>query len=165
MQHQVAYRKLGRTTAHREALFRNMVVSLILRDRIETTLMKAKELRRVAERMVTLGKAGTLAARRLAAAMVQDPLALKKLFTSLAERFAARQGGYTRITRLGFRRGDCAPMAVIEYLDAASGAGSPDGEAPGASKSVKKARAAKKSVPARTKAATKKSPAKQAKKG
>lgn len=165
MQHQVAYRKLGRTTAHREALFRNMVVSLILRDRIETTLMKAKELRRVAERMVTLGKAGTLAARRLAGAMVQDPLALKKLFTTLAERFAARQGGYTRITRLGFRRGDCAPMAVIEYLSASGGAGSPDGQLPTVPRGGKKAGAAKKSAPTKVKASTKKAPEKQAKKG
>ncbi len=116
MQHHISYRKLGRTTPHRLALFRNMVCALITRDRIETTLPKAKELRRVAEWMVTLGKKGTLAARRNAARTVQDDGALKKLFSVLAERFKDRNGGYTRIIRMGNRHGDAAPMAIIEYL-------------------------------------------------
>lgn len=118
MRHNVEFRKLGRTSAHRTAMLRNMVVSLILHDRIETTLPKAKELRRVADRVVTLGKAGTLAARRRALILVPDPLALSKLFSTLAERYRARAGGYTRIVRLGQRHGDAASMAMIEYLPA-----------------------------------------------
>lgn len=118
MRHLVDSRKLGRTTSHRLALFRNMLSSLILCDRIETTLPKAKELRRWADWMVTLGKEGTLAARRRAVRYVQDDAALKKLFSNLAERFKTRKGGYTRIMRLGNRHGDNAPMAIIEYLSA-----------------------------------------------
>lgn len=118
MRHAVAYRKLGRKTAHRLAMFRNMVTSLILHDRIETTLQKAKELRRWAEWMVTLAKTGTVLARRRAAETVQDPAALRKLFEQLAGRYRERQGGYTRIMRLGARHGDSASMAVIEYLSA-----------------------------------------------
>ena len=118
MRHLVDSRKLGRTTSHRLALFRNMLSSLILCDRIETTLPKAKELRRWADWMVTLGKEGTLAARRRAVRYVQDDAALKKLFSNLAERFKTRNGGYTRIMRLGNRHGDNAPMAIIEYLSA-----------------------------------------------
>lgn len=118
MRHLVDSRKLGRTTSHRLALFRNMLSSLILCDRIETTLPKAKELRRWADWMVTLGKAGTLAARRQAVRYVQDDAALKKLFSNLADRFKTRNGGYTRIMRLGNRHGDNAPMAIIEYLSA-----------------------------------------------
>lgn len=121
MRHQNAFRKLGRTSAHRLALFRNMVTSLILKDRIETTLPKAKELRRVADRMITLGKAGSLAARRKAAAFVRSPVAVQRLFSQLADRFKVRQGGYTRIIRLGDRHGDSAPMAIIEYLTAEIG--------------------------------------------
>lgn len=120
MQHQIAFRKLGRTTPHRKALLRNMVTSLILKDRIQTTLPKAKELRRIAEKMVTLGKSGTLAARRQAAAFVTSPVAVQKLFADLAERFQARAGGYTRIMRMGNRHGDAAPLALIEYIPAAS---------------------------------------------
>lgn len=118
MRHQVAYRKLGRKTAHRLSMFRNMVTSLILHDRIETTLQKAKELRRWAEWMITLAKTGTVLARRRAAETVQDPIALRKLFEQLAGRYRERQGGYTRILRIGSRHGDAASMAVIEYLSA-----------------------------------------------
>jgi large subunit ribosomal protein L17 len=118
MRHLVDSRKLGRTTAHRLALFRNMLSSLILCDRIETTLPKAKELRRWADWMVTLGKEGTLASRRQAARFVQNNNALQKLFSNLADRFKARNGGYTRIMKLGNRHGDNAPMAIIEYLSA-----------------------------------------------
>jgi large subunit ribosomal protein L17 len=118
MRHQKDYRKLGRESAHRKAMFRNMVTSLILHDRIETTLPKAKELRRFAERAVTLGKNATLAARRTARIMVKDSAALTKLFSTLADRYKDRPGGYTRIIRLGMRSGDAAPMAMIEYLPA-----------------------------------------------
>jgi len=116
MRHRVDHRKLGRSTSHRKALLRNMVTSLILSERIETTLPKAKELRRIADEMITLGKEGTLHARRQAAAVLQDPSAVQKLFNGLAARFADRHGGYTRIYKFGFRRGDAAEMAAIEYL-------------------------------------------------
>lgn len=103
---------------HRRALFRNMVTSLIVEERIETTLAKAKELRRVADRMVTLGKRGTLHARRQALGYVQSKPAVQKLFAEIAVRFVERNGGYTRIIKLGQRRGDGADMAIIEYLGA-----------------------------------------------
>lgn len=118
MRHLVDSRKLGRTTPHRLALFRNLLSALITHDRIETTLPKAKELRRWAEWMVTLGKNGSLSARRRAARWVQDDAALSKLFGNLTERFKERNGGYTRIMRMGQRHGDNAPMAIIEYLPA-----------------------------------------------
>lgn len=118
MRHRVAYRKLGRKTAHRLSMFRNMVTSLILHDRVETTLQKAKELRRWAEWVITLAKTGTVRAHRRAAEIVQDPTALRKLFDQLAGRYRERQGGYIRIARLGPRHGDAASMAVIEYLSA-----------------------------------------------
>lgn len=116
MRHLVDDRKLGRTHSHRRALLRNMVTSLILHERMETTLPKAKELRRWADRMISWGKEGTLHARRQAARIVRTDEALRKLFDGLATRFKGRQGGYTRVYTLGFRRGDAAPMAVIEYL-------------------------------------------------
>ncbi len=118
MRHLVDARKLGRTSSHRLAMFRNMLSALILRDRIETTLPKAKELRGLADRMVTLAKDGSLAARRRALRWVQDEVAIQKLFGVLSDRFKARNGGYTRIMRLGQRHGDNAPMAIIEYLSA-----------------------------------------------
>ncbi|MDO8526222.1 MAG: 50S ribosomal protein L17 [Deltaproteobacteria bacterium] len=117
MRHLVDHRKLGRTSPHRQAMFRNMVVALIQHGRIETTLPKAKELRRIADRMVTWGKKGTLAARRAARRVIHDRGALSKVFDDLGPRFATRQGGYTRILKLNFRPGDQAPMALIEYLD------------------------------------------------
>ncbi len=104
---------------HRRAMLRNMVTSLILEERIETTLPKAKELRRVADRMITLGKRGTLHARRQALSYVRTNEAVQKLFSELATRFNERHGGYTRILKLGqVRRGDAAPIAIIEYLGA-----------------------------------------------
>ena len=109
-------RKLNRTTSHRKAMLANMATSLVLHDRIETTLPKAKELRRVADRLVTLGKKQTLHARRKALSMIKDKNAVHKLFAEIAGRFEGRNGGYTRIYKLGFRHGDDAPMAVIEYL-------------------------------------------------
>lgn len=121
MRHAQAYRKLGRKTAHRLAMFRNMTASLISNDRIVTTLPKAKELRRWAEWVVTLAKTGTVRARRRAAEIVQDPSALQKLFGPLAERYRNRAGGYTRILRLDTRHGDAAQMAIIEYVSAEVG--------------------------------------------
>jgi large subunit ribosomal protein L17 len=116
MRHQVDYRKLGRHTSHRRALLRNLATSLILSERIETTLPKAKELRRVADQLITWGKEGTLHARRQAASFLLAPEAVQKLFDGLSARFKDRQGGYTRIFKFGFRRGDSAEMAAIEYL-------------------------------------------------
>ncbi|MBI2980829.1 MAG: 50S ribosomal protein L17 [Deltaproteobacteria bacterium] len=116
MRHLVDHRKLGRTAAHRKALFRNMVTSLVLKERIETTLPKAKELRALADRMITWGKQGDLSARRQASRVLMTADALEKLFNGLASRFRDRQGGYTRIMHLGPRGGDAAPMALIEYL-------------------------------------------------
>ncbi len=116
MRHRVAGRKLGRKTAHRISMFRNMVTSLLDKERIRTTLPRAKELRPIAERMITLGKRETLHARRQALAFVKDPSVVAKLFETLAPRFAQRKGGYTRIIRLGFRDGDGAQMAILELL-------------------------------------------------
>jgi len=116
MRHGKAHRKLERNISHRRALLRHLVTSLIKHERIETTLPKAKELRRFAERMVTLAKRGDLHARRQAAGFILEPPVVQKLFTVLAERFKDRQGGYTRIIRSGIRKGDTAPMGLIEYL-------------------------------------------------
>ncbi|GJL79068.1 MAG: hypothetical protein NPINA01_20570 [Nitrospinaceae bacterium] len=118
MRHLKAGRKLGRSSAHRKALFRNLVTALIVRERIRTTLAKAKELRSKAEKTITLGKKGTLHARRLAFRTVQEKEALQKLFGPIAERFASRNGGYTRIIKIGNRKGDDAPMAFIELVEA-----------------------------------------------
>ena len=117
MRHLKAGRILGRDSAHRKALFRNMVTALLHRERIQTTLAKAKELRGKAEKTITLGKKGTLAARRRALNSVSEKDILKKLFGPLAERYADRNGGYTRIIKIGPRRGDNAPMAIIELVD------------------------------------------------
>lgn len=118
MRHLKAGRKFGRSSAHRKALFRNLVTALITRERIRTTLAKAKELRSKAEKTITLGKKGTLHARRLAFRTVQEKEALKKLFGPIAERFSSRNGGYTRIIKIGNRKGDAAPMAFIELVEA-----------------------------------------------
>jgi large subunit ribosomal protein L17 len=118
MRHRVAYRKLGRITPHRTALLRNLATALFERERIQTTLMKAKELRPYAEKLITLAKRDDdrLHARRQVARDIQDPTVLKKLFDTLGARYATRPGGYTRILRLGTRRGDGAEMAVVELL-------------------------------------------------
>jgi large subunit ribosomal protein L17 len=110
-------RKLNRTSAHRKALFRNLVLALVEHERIRTTDAKAKELRRYADRMVTLGKRGDLAARRLAFAFMQSRDAVKKLFDQIAPRFKDRNGGYTRVVKFGVRRGDAAPISIIEFTD------------------------------------------------
>ncbi len=117
MRHLKAGRKLNRTSAHRKALMRNLATELLARERIQTTTAKAKELRPVAERLITLGKRGTLQARRQALRLVKTKAAMANLFGPLAERYATRPGGYTRIVRIGPRRGDNAEMAVIELVD------------------------------------------------
>ncbi len=116
MRHRMAGRKLGRKTPHRIMMFRNQVTSLLDKERIRTTLPRAKELRPIAERMITLGKRESLHARRQALAFVKDPDVVSKLFKTLAPRFAGRNGGYTRIIRLGFRQGDGARMAILELI-------------------------------------------------
>jgi len=117
MRHLKSGRKLNRTSAHRSAMFRNMVTSLLLHEHLHTTDAKAKELRRWADRMITLGKRGTLHARRQALAFVRSRRAVGKLFDEIAPRFSERPGGYTRITKIGLRRGDAAPMSVIELTE------------------------------------------------
>ena len=117
MRHGLAGRKLGVTSSHRLAMFRNMAHALLKHEQITTTLPKAKELRPVAERLITLGKRGGLHARRQAYARLRDDVIVEKLFTTLAERYRARQGGYTRVLKAGVRYGDAAAMAVIELVD------------------------------------------------
>ena len=117
MRHGIRHRKLGRTSAHRKAMFRNQLTALFTHERIVTTLAKAKELRPIAERMVTLAGTGTLPARRKILAMVSDKDVVRHLFDDIAPRFAERPGGYTRIMRLGRRRGDGAELAIIEFVD------------------------------------------------
>ena len=116
MRHRIAGKKLGRKTAHRVMMFRNMVTSLFDKERVRTTLDRAKAVRPIAERMITLGKRENLHARRQALAFVKDPAVVAKLFDTLAPRFAQRHGGYTRIIRLGFRDGDGAQMAYLELI-------------------------------------------------
>ena len=118
MRHLNRGRKLNRTSAHRKALFKNLVLALIRHERIRTTDAKAKELRRVADRMVTLGKQNDLAARRHVFAFVQSHAAVQKLFNEIAPRFKDRSGGYTRVVKFGFRRGDAAPLSIIEFTGA-----------------------------------------------
>ena len=117
MRHRVHGRKLGRTSSHRKALFRNQLTALFTHERIITTVPKAKELRPIAERMVTMARTGTLAARRRVGAMISDKEIARRLFDEIAPRFADRPGGYTRIMRLGRRHGDNAELAIIEFVD------------------------------------------------
>ena len=117
MRHGMAGRKLNRTSSHRKAMFANMAASLIEHEQIVTTLPKAKEIRPIVEKLVTLGKRGDLHARRQAISQIKDQEAVRKLFDSLASRYATRNGGYLRIMKAGFRTGDNAPMAVIEFVD------------------------------------------------
>jgi large subunit ribosomal protein L17 len=117
MRHMKSGRKLNRTQSHRKALFANMATSLIKHEQIVTTLPKAKELRRVTDKLITMGKKGDLHSRRRAAAQLRDERMAKKLFDELGPRYKDRPGGYTRVLKAGFRQGDCAPMAVIELVD------------------------------------------------
>ncbi|HBF38033.1 MAG TPA: 50S ribosomal protein L17 [Firmicutes bacterium] len=109
-------RKLGRESAHRKALFRALVTALFMHGRIETTEIKAKEARSVAEKMITLAKKGDLNSRRSAAGMITEPAVLQKLFDEIAGRYKERNGGYTRILKIGPRRGDAAPMVILELV-------------------------------------------------
>ena len=117
MRHGNAFRKLNRTATHRSALFASLATALIKHEQIATTLPKAKELRRVADRLITLAKKGDLHARRLASSRLRDEAIVAKLFDTLGPRYADRPGGYTRVMKAGFRYGDSAPMAVIELVD------------------------------------------------
>ncbi|MGH7037017.1 MAG: 50S ribosomal protein L17 [Stellaceae bacterium] len=117
MRHRVSHRRFNRTSEHRQAMFENMAASLLKHEQITTTLPKAKDLRPIVERLITLGKHGGLANRRRAIARLQDKKIADKLMTVLAQRYANRPGGYTRIIKAGFRYGDDAPMAVIELID------------------------------------------------
>ena len=117
MRHRSGLRKLNRTSSHRKAMFSNMAASLLTHEQIKTTLPKAKEMRRIADKMISLGKRGDLHARRQAFAFLRDEAAVSKLFSILAERYKERPGGYTRVLKAGFRYGDAAPMAFLELVD------------------------------------------------
>ncbi len=152
MRHRVGFRKLGRVTPHRIALLRNLATALFERERIRTTLMKAKELRPYAEHLITLAKRSDdrLHARRLVARDIHDPVVVKKLFDNLSTRYADRPGGYTRILRLGTRHGDGAEMAIVELLGSEYQPGKKDakakktdGEAKAGAKTEPKAKKAK----------------------
>ena len=117
MRHRQSGRKLNRTSSHRKSLFKNMAQALLKHEQIVTTLPKAKELKRVVEKLITLGKKGNLHSRRLAFNQIRDKDMVSKLFDNLAKRYSDRNGGYTRVLKAGFRYGDSAPMALIELLD------------------------------------------------
>ncbi len=141
MRHNVDGRKLGRTATHRRALYRNLVISLITHGRIRTTTPKAKEARRLAERMVTFAKKGDLAARRHVASILNDKDAVKKLFDEIGPRYANRNGGYTRVLKFGkLRRGDAAEMSLVEFVQ--------DGDRPDRKRSARKAQPAAQAAPA-----------------
>ena len=139
MRHAIAHRKLGRNPGHRKALLRNMMNALVRSERIETTVAKAKEVRRLADRLITLGKKDTTHARRRTFSLLSDKENTEKIFSGLAARFAGREGGYTRIVRTGYRAGDGSEMAILEYLPA---------EEKKAKKGKKKKTAAAKAKPA-----------------
>jgi len=155
MRHRNAGRKLGRTSAHRLALLRNLVTALLDHERIETTDAKAKDLRRIADRMITLGKRGDLHARRQALRVVKSAEVTSKLFSTLAERYRERPGGYTRVLKLRTRVGDAAPISMIELVDRemvakAAAPGEKPAKTAKVAKPEKAARAAKPAKPART---------------
>jgi len=137
MRHGGGLRKLGRTSSHRAAMLRNMTVSLLRHEEITTTLPKAKELRRVAEPMITLGKRPSLANRRLAYDRLRDRSIVAKLFDDLGPRYAKRNGGYLRILKTGFRKGDNAPLALVTLMDRAEQGVEPKGEEPKKKKAEK----------------------------
>ncbi len=161
MNHRVAGRKLGRTTEHRVALLRNLSTQLFAKEKIQTTLAKAKELRPFAERLVTISKRGTLHARRQVARHIHDRKVVSKLFDTLSARYDQRPGGYTRIIKLGPRRGDSAEMAMIELVDSEGAEAVEPVKAAEPKKPKKKAKTAKKTA---TKAAKKPAKKKTAKK-
>lgn len=165
MRHRVAHRKLGRTTSHRIALLRNLATALFERERIRTTLMKAKEVRPFAERLITLARRedDRLHARRLAARDIQDRAVVKKLFDTIGARFATRPGGYTRILRLGPRRGDGAEMAILELVGYEFTPAGKAGTKAGEKKPAEKKPAVKKEAAPKTKAKKKAAPKAKAK--
>ena len=142
MRHRVRSRKLGRTSAHRKAMYRNMVTSLLEHERIETTDAKAKEVRRIAEKMITLGKRGDLHARRQALRVIRSRDVAAKVFDELADRYRNRQGGYTRVLKLGIRPGDAAAVSLVQLVEA--------GESPGQEPASKKKAAKKKTARKKT---------------
>lgn len=168
MRHGVSGRKLGRTTPHRKAMFSNMAASLIRHEQITTTLPKAKELRRVAEPLITLGKTASLANRRLAYSRLRDREIVGKLFDDLGTHFKDRPGGYLRILKSGFRPGDSAPMAIVQLVDrdpaAAAAKPEPEAKKPAKKPAVKKAPKAKAAAEAAGEAATKPAAKKAARK-
>ena len=145
MRHGTGLKKLGRTSSHRLAMFRNMTVSLLRHEEITTTLPKAKALRRVVEPMITLGKRASLANRRLAYDRLRDRSIVAKLFDDLGPRYAKRNGGYLRILKTGFRKGDNAPLALVTLMDRAEPSASPKADEPkqGAAKKSEEKKAAK----------------------
>lgn len=164
MRHGMSGRKLGRKSAHRKSMFINLAHALIKHEQISTTLPKAKDLRPVVEKLVTLGKRGGLHARRQALSVLKDTVITDKLFTTLAERYKGRKGGYTRVLKAGFRYGDMAPMAIIEFVDrdvTAKGKDSgpvgtdetPDTTPPAAEPKAEKKAEKKKAAPKKKKAA------------
>jgi large subunit ribosomal protein L17 len=163
MRHGIAHRKLGRDPGHRKALLRNMMNALVRSERIETTVAKAKEVRRLADRLITLGKKDDTHARRRAFSLLSDKENTEKIFSGLAARFVGREGGYTRIVRTGYRAGDGSEMAILEYLPAEEKkAKTKKGKKKAAAAKAKPAEeAAKKKKPVRAsgKAAGKKPPA------
>jgi large subunit ribosomal protein L17 len=142
MDHGNGLRKLGRTTSHRLAMFRNMTVSLLRHEEIKTTLPKAKELRRVVEPMITLGKKPSLANRRIAFDRLRDREIVGKLFDDLGKRYAKRNGGYLRILKMGFRKGDNAPLALVTLMDRAEPSAEPKPEEKKKTEEKKAAKAA-----------------------
>lgn len=164
MRHQKTGRKLNRTSAHRSAMFRNMTVSLFRHEQIQTTLPKAKDLRRYAEPLITLAKTPSLANRRLAFSRLRDRQIVTKLFNDLGIRFKDRPGGYLRVLKTGFRVSDAAPMAVVQLVERQSAAVPVDVEAVAAEKAARKAArkaAAEAKPPAGKKPAAKKAPARK----
>lgn len=154
MRHHLSGRQLSRNSAHRKALLRNMAAALLRYETIRTTLPKAKELRRVVEPLITLGKSDTLASRRRAFAQLRDDEVVAKLFEDLGPRFKARAGGYTRILRMDPRPGDAAPMALMQLVDKPAAAAAPAEEAkPAAKRARKQAEPAAEAKPRRRKAA------------
>ena len=156
MRHQKSGRKLGRNSPHRTAMFRNMATSLLLNETIRTTLPKAKELRRVVEPLITLGKEDSVAHRRLAFSRLRDQSAVGRLFTELGPRFEKRPGGYLRILKIGYRPGDSAPMAIVQLLD------KPDAVPEARAAAEEDMAQAKKSAKKKSKATTKKKTSKKA---
>jgi len=156
MRHQKSGRKLGRNSPHRTAMFRNMATSLLLNETIRTTLPKAKELRRVVEPLITLGKEDSVAHRRLAFSRLRDQSAVGRLFTELGPRFEKRPGGYLRILKIGYRPGDSAPMAIVQLLD------KPDAVPEARAAAEEDMAQAKKSAKKKSKATTKKTSKKAA---